>query len=45
MAADGTSVDEIVSELPDLEPDDIPAALRYAAEAAREQELPLRLPA
>jgi uncharacterized protein (DUF433 family) len=45
MVADGMTVDEIVSELPDLEPDDIPAALRYAAEAVREHELPLRLPA
>jgi uncharacterized protein (DUF433 family) len=43
MVADGMTVDEIVSELPDLEADDIPAALRYAAEAVREQELPLRL--
>lgn len=45
MVADGMTVDEIVSELPDLEPDDVPAALRYAAEAVREHELPLRLPA
>jgi len=45
MVADGMTVDEIVAELPDLEPDDVPAALRYAAEAVREHELPLRLPA
>jgi uncharacterized protein (DUF433 family) len=45
MVADGMTVGEIVAELPDLEPDDVPAALRYAAEAVREHELPLRLPA
>jgi uncharacterized protein (DUF433 family) len=45
MVADGMTTDEMVSELPDLEADDIPAALRYAAVAVREQELPLRLPA
>jgi uncharacterized protein (DUF433 family) len=45
MVADGLTIGEIVAELPDLEPDDIPAALRYAAEAVREHELPLRLPA
>ena len=45
MVADGLTVGEIVAELPDLEPDDVPAALRYAAEAVREHELPLRLPA
>jgi uncharacterized protein (DUF433 family) len=45
MVADGLTVGEIVAELPDLEPDDIPAALRYAAEAVREHELPIRLPA
>jgi uncharacterized protein (DUF433 family) len=32
-------------ELPDLEAEDVPAALHYAAEAVREYELPLRLPA
>jgi uncharacterized protein (DUF433 family) len=45
MVADGLTVGEIVAEIPDLEPDDVPAALRYAAEAVREHELPLRLPA
>lgn len=45
MVADGLTVGEIVAELPDLEPDDVPAALRYAAEAVREHELSLRLPA
>ncbi len=33
---------EIIAELPDFEPDDIPEALRYAAEAVRERELPVR---
>jgi uncharacterized protein (DUF433 family) len=45
MVADGVSVDEFVSELPDLEPDDILAVLRYVAEAVPEHELALRLPA
>ncbi|MBN9610953.1 MAG: hypothetical protein BGO26_08795 [Actinobacteria bacterium 69-20] len=42
MVADGMSVDEIIAELPDLEAADIAEALRYAAEAVRERELPLR---
>ncbi len=42
MVADGMSVDEILADFPYLEPDDIVAALRYAAEAVRERELPLR---
>ena len=41
MVADGMSEAEIVEELPDLEPADIREALRYAAEAVRERELPL----
>jgi uncharacterized protein (DUF433 family) len=46
-AADGRwwHVDEIVSGHPDLEPDDIPAALNYAAEALAEHYYPLRPPA
>jgi len=43
MVAEGMTADEIVSELPDLECDDVPAALRYAAEAVRGHELPLHL--
>lgn len=31
MAADGLSVDEIVTELPDLTSEDVVAALRYAS--------------
>jgi uncharacterized protein (DUF433 family) len=42
MVADGMSVVEITSELPDLTPEDVAEALRYAAEAVRERELPLR---
>jgi uncharacterized protein (DUF433 family) len=42
MVADGMSAEEIVQALPDLEPEDVNEALRYAAEAVRERELPLR---
>ncbi len=41
MVADGMSTAEIVEGYPDLEPDDVTEALRYAAEAVRERELPL----
>jgi uncharacterized protein (DUF433 family) len=42
MVADGMTTDEILAEHPDLELEDIREALRYAAEAVREHELPLR---
>jgi uncharacterized protein (DUF433 family) len=42
MVADAMAVDEIVKEHPDLEPEDVSEALRYAAAAVRERELPLR---
>ena len=42
MVADGMTADEILADFPYLEPDDIAAALRYAAETVRERELPLR---
>lgn len=45
MVADGMTFDEILSEHPDLEEEDIREALRYAAEAVTERELPLRSPA
>ena len=45
LVADGMSAEEILAELPDLEPEDIPEALKYAAEALRERHLPLRPPA
>ncbi|MDC7786895.1 DUF433 domain-containing protein [Rhodoplanes sp. TEM] len=41
MLADGMTWAEVLDALPDLEPDDIAAALRFAAEALRERELPL----
>jgi uncharacterized protein (DUF433 family) len=44
MVADGMTVEEILRAYPDLEQEDIREALRYAAEAVRERELPL-LPA
>jgi uncharacterized protein (DUF433 family) len=41
MVADGMSDAEILAAYPDLEPDEVHEALRYAAEAVRERELPL----
>jgi len=41
MVADGMSVEEILRAYPDLEAEDVREALRYAAEALRERELPL----
>ena len=41
MIADGMTEAEILRAYPDLEPDDLREALRYAAEAVRERELPL----
>jgi uncharacterized protein (DUF433 family) len=45
MVADGMGTDEILRAYPDLESEDIREALHYAAEAVRERELPLLLPA
>lgn len=42
MVADGMDTPTILGSFPDLEPDDIAQALRYAAEAVQERELPLR---
>ena len=42
MIADGMSVDEICTDLPDLTPEDLAEALRYAADTVRERHLPLR---
>lgn len=42
MVADGMTAAEIVDDLPDLVGEDVAEALRYAAEAVRERELPLR---
>jgi uncharacterized protein (DUF433 family) len=41
MLAEGMTEPQILAEFPDLEPEDIRDALRYAAEAVRERELPL----
>jgi uncharacterized protein (DUF433 family) len=41
MVADGMSDAEILAAYPDLETEDIREAVRYAAEAVRERELPL----
>jgi uncharacterized protein (DUF433 family) len=41
MIAEGMSETEILKDYPDLEPGDIREAVRYAAEAVRERELPL----
>jgi uncharacterized protein (DUF433 family) len=45
MVADGMSEDEILAEHPDLERDDIREALRFAALAVQERQLPLLRPA
>jgi len=44
LAASRTA-EEILADFPDLEADDIPAALEYAAAAVQELELPLTRPA
>ena len=41
MIADGMTEAQILRDYPDLEPADIHEALRFAAEAVRERELPL----
>ena len=41
MIADGMTEEEILRTYPDLQRDDLQEALRYAAEAVRERELPL----
>ena len=41
MIADAMTEDEVLRAYPDLERDDSREALRYAAEAVRERELPL----
>lgn len=42
MVANGMTFGQILAEHPDLENEDIREALRYAAEAVKERELPLR---
>jgi len=41
MVSEGMSDAEILEDYPDLEVEDIREALRYAAEAVRERELPI----
>lgn len=41
MVAEGMSHEEILAAYPSLELEDIAEALRYAAEAVRERELPI----
>lgn len=40
MVADGMTTDEILQAYPDLEREDVQAALRFAAEAVRERQVP-----
>jgi len=44
MVVDGMTVDDVIADLPHLEREDIAEALRFAAEAVRERELPLPTP-
>lgn len=44
MVADGMAESEILAAYPDLRREDIPEALRFAADAVRERELPLSVP-
>jgi uncharacterized protein (DUF433 family) len=44
MVADGMTHQDILQAYPDLERDDIAEALRYAADAVAERELPLTNP-
>jgi uncharacterized protein (DUF433 family) len=44
MVADGMTVQDILAAYPDLERNDIQEVLQYAADAARERELPLTTP-
>jgi uncharacterized protein (DUF433 family) len=41
MVAEGMSDDDVLQAYPDLQPEDIREALRYAAVAVREREIPL----
>ena len=43
MIADEMAADEILEAYPDLEPEDLKQALRFAAEAVRERALPIGL--
>lgn len=45
MIAEGMTVDEVTTELPDLSREDVREALQFAAEAVLERQLPLVIPA
>jgi uncharacterized protein (DUF433 family) len=42
MIANGMTPDEVVDELPPLELEDVAAALRFAADAVADREIPLQ---
>jgi uncharacterized protein (DUF433 family) len=42
MIANGMTPDEVVNELPPLDLDDVAAALRFAADAVADREIPLQ---
>jgi uncharacterized protein (DUF433 family) len=42
MIANGMTSSEVVAELPPLEPEDVAAALRYAADSVADREIPLQ---
>jgi uncharacterized protein (DUF433 family) len=44
LFGDGMTENEVLAAYPDLTPEDIHEALRYAADAVRERELPLSVP-
>jgi uncharacterized protein (DUF433 family) len=45
LVAQGQSVGDILKDYPQLVPDDVRAALEFAAAAVSERQLPLRTPA
>ena len=45
MVADGMTTEQILADFAELEAEDVAEALRYAAEAVRERQLPLQQPA
>ncbi len=42
MIANGMTADEVIAELPPLELEDVAAALRFAADAVADREIPLQ---
>ncbi|MEA2880106.1 MAG: hypothetical protein QOF14_5302 [Hyphomicrobiales bacterium] len=44
MVANGMTTAAILAAYPDLDAEDVTEALRYAADAVRERELPLAIP-